>query len=214
MNQFKEEVLSTLKQYPSLTLMKNGEVKGTLDITNKSGVILESFSLKIKFPYDYPKKLPIVSETSDILPRNKDAHVYSNGQFCLTSPLKEYLICKNGITLSVFMSEILIPFLSAQLAILCGYIKEFPQGEYGHGSDGIYESYVEYFEVNDPAIIISALQMVKNKNIRNMACFCNSGKKLKTCHLNQIMLLKSYDKASLNSDIASLTAFKNKIQII
>lgn len=131
------------------------------------------------------------------IPRHPDRHVYEDGSFCLVSPLKEYLICKKGISMSTFLTEILDPFLACQVAISAGWRTGFPQGEFGHNSEGIYQSFAEHFRVNDPNQIINAILLVLTKNNRNMDCFCNSGKKLKYCHFNEVILLNGMSKQNL-----------------
>lgn len=198
----KKDILTVLENYPLLKWEKNGHIVGEIEIKNTTGTVLESFTLDIIIPGDFPNsRLPVVTELSNKLPRNKDAHIYTDGTFCLVTPLQEYLICRKGITFKIFMETILTPFLAAQLAIQCGYLQSFPQGEYSHGNTGILESYRDFFGIEDAILLIEGLNMSVVKNNRNLRCFCNSGKKLKNCHLIQIELLNRYNTKYLFNDI-------------
>ena len=206
-----DDVSEGVKYYPKLKIYKTeGIVKGGFDIINpNTKKVLETYELQISFPSDYPQsKLPIVKELGKKVPRTKDRHISKNGIFCLTTPLKEFLICRNGISFKKFLDEILLPFLATQLALSSGWLNEFPQGEYGHDHVGIYETYTEYFDTENIETIISGIKMAMARNQRNRLCYCGSGKKLKKCHIRQITLLSKMGKVQLQKDLDSLLYFK------
>lgn len=213
------DVQEAVKVYDKLKINKDaGTVSGEFEIVNpETDQVLESFNLEISFPKKYPyQQLPSVKELSHKIPRNPDRHIYDNGTLCLTTPIREFLICKKGITLIQFFEEILRPYLATQMAISMGWLKEFPQGEYSHGFEGIYESYSEFFKIEDADKIIEGLKMVFTKNQRNKPCFCGSEKKLKKCHINEISTLKGMSKNQIAVDLKSLVSKsnnnKNKLQ--
>ncbi len=198
------DVQEALKIYDKLTVNREkGTVSGGFDIINPyTNEVLDTFTLLITFPKEYPNQcLPIVKEVSHKIPRTPDRHVYSDGRLCITTPIKEFLICKAGITLIQFLEDILRPFLATQMAISIGWLNSFPQGEYSHGFEGIYQSYSEFFNLKDVDKIVVGLQMALNRNQRNKHCFCGSGKKLKKCHINQISTLHGMSKSQIESDL-------------
>lgn len=202
-----DDINEALKCFPKLKKSTNPlRVYGEFDIANPSnGIVLESYDIEVTFPNGYPHfQLPIVKENSRKITRNPDSHVYSNGEFCLTTPLNEYLICKDGISLKSFLTDIVRPFIAAQLAISMGYIDKFPQGEFRHGKDGIIDSYKDYFEVSNKEELIQALKIVLTKNQRNKKCYCQSGKKLKNCHLHKIKNISFLPRSLFEKDLEML----------
>jgi len=87
------------------------------------------------------------------------------------------------------------------MAISLGWLDKFPQGEYSHGDNGIYESYCDFFEINNKEKIITGIKMALNKNQRNTYCFCGSKEKLKNCHLQKVINLKALGKDKLSKDL-------------
>ena len=201
---FKEEIKNTLITYPKLKFNKTKfRVTGDFDIINdNTGAIIETYGLKIELPVSFTKLiLPRVTEITNKIPRHPDRHVYENGIFCLGTPLSEYLICREGISFRKFLEEILRPFLATQLAITRKWLTTFPQGEYGHGADGIYESYCDFFETKNRNRIITGIKIAMGKNQSNKSCFCDSGKKLKNCHRAQIETLRTFGRKQLSIDL-------------
>ena len=207
------DLQEALKKYDKLKINKeNGTVTGKYEIINpNSNLVLDSFSLIFTFPHNYPNLcLPIVKELERKIPRIADRHVYPDGKLCLTTPINEFLICKKGISFLEFLDDIVGPYLAAQMAISMGWLDGFPQGEYEHGYEGIFQSYSEFFEITDLSIIISGIHMSLKKNQANSQCFCNSGKKLKDCHIKQYRILRWMPKNQLLREIEYLE-LKNMI---
>ena len=201
------DIKEALKKYSKLKLIKKQNiVKGDIDIINpKTKRILDSYSLIISFPNEYPfTKLPIVKEIDGKIPRSPDRHIYEDGGFCLTAPIQELLICKQGINFTKFLDKIVVPFLASQLAISLGWLTEFPQGEFSHGDKGIYESYCDFFKISDVEKIIAGIKISMQRNQRNSICFCGSKNKLKKCHLQKVMDLRGLGKSKLLSDLKTM----------
>lgn len=201
--------------YPSLKQIEPWLIEGDFEIHNpRTQEVLETFRIKILFPPEYPNsKLPLVQEIGNKVPRIKDRHVYPDGTFCLTTPLNEFVICRKGITFLRFLNEILRPFLATQIAISEGWLNEFPQGEYSHGEKGILESYIDFLDLSNIRLLISGLEMSLTKIERNCRCFCQSGLKLKRCHLQQINILRNMGKKRVTSDLNALKTLASKNRI-
>lgn len=203
MSRLVDDIRSALKSYPGLQIDKaSNAVKGGFNIRNtQTNEVLETYELEITFPQNYPgRRLPIVRECSNKIPRNRDRHIFEDGRLCLSTALGELLICRRGITFEIFLNEILYPFLATQFAMSCGWLNEFPQGEYGHGARGIYESYAEFLGIGGEDAIVLAIRMAMMRNQRNKKCFCGSGRKLKDCHRQSHEILKKIGKDQLEQD--------------
>lgn len=175
-----------IKKYPSLQFeMQEGVpiVKGTfIAHDKKSKTEIESYDIFIGFPKKYPFVFPWVIESSKKIPRELDRHVNSDGTLCIGNWQDEFSVCKNGITFTYFLDEILNTHLCRE------YVKEktnkYPTGERSHGIEGIWEGYYEVLRTTDKGKVLSELDLILNhKSIgRNTLCYCNSGKKYKACH--------------------------------
>ena len=209
------DIENALCSYPKLKFdKKNFKVLGSIEIINpNTNEALENYQLEIIFPKGYPNnQLPIVKEVTEKIPRTDSRHVYSDGRFCLTTALQEFLICRKGINFTRFLSEIVYPFLATQLAISCGWLDKFPQGEYSHGYEGIYETYSDFLNLNDLELICKGIEMSFQKNHRNSLCFCGSTKKLKKCHLRHISILKNISTSQLKNDLQAIVQ-KKKLKL-
>ncbi|MCC7515213.1 MAG: SEC-C domain-containing protein [Bacteroidia bacterium] len=175
-----------IRKYPSLQFeMQKGLpiVKGTfIAHDKKSKTEIESYEVLIGFPQKYPYVFPLVIETSKKIPRELDRHVKSDGTLCLGNWQDELSVCKNGITFTYFLDEVLNTHLCRE------YVKEktnkYPTGERSHGMEGIWEGYYEILQTTDKEKVLTELGLILNhKSIgRNAPCYCNSGKKYKACH--------------------------------
>ncbi|AEE54547.1 SEC-C metal-binding domain-containing protein [Haliscomenobacter hydrossis] len=201
-----KEIVRLLKEYRGLTFdARKRQLKGKVDIINKNNPelgALDSFSLLIKLSDQSNLHFPKVYETAGTIPREGDRHINSDGSMCLAVPPEEARICRRGITLLKFFEEVLIPFLAVQSAINKKLITSFPQGEYGHGDEGVLEFYQQLFRTQNMATIVKGINtLVKKQLSRNEPCFCGSNQKAKNCHNQAYIFLKSYPPALLLSDL-------------
>lgn len=183
--EFTRQIETFIMEYPNFQKVTESGcsyLKGILDIPDDEGNIAGCFSIEIfptkGFPYAFPK----LYEVGGDIPCEADWHKYPDNSCCLTVSAKEKLICKNGISLLQFVSDIVIPYFANQLyRIQTGkYLQE-----YSHGEVGIWEFYKELFQSDDYSIWKRCLEGAFGKaNFeRNGKCYCNSGKKYKKCHL-------------------------------
>ena len=180
-----KDVEDGLKDYPSLHLTyKDGKpvVEGTFT-ARKKNVEVENYDVIIGFPPKYPNVLPWVIETSQkILPRNATRHIFVNDTLCFGNHQDVLRVCRNGITFSWFLDNILNSHFCRE------YVREitgnYPTGERGHGNEGTWEGYYEIFNTSDKASILEELDLMLSHTLysKNKQCFCNSGKKYKRCH--------------------------------
>ncbi len=91
-------------------------------------------------------------------------------------------VCKNGITFTYFLDEILNTHLCRE------YVREktkkYPTGERSHDMEGIWEGYYDILQTTDKKEVLDELDLILNHKTlgRNTPCFCNGGKKYKACH--------------------------------
>lgn len=182
----KKDIERALRKYPSFKIEGSGAssfLTGTFTCANKeNGILIEAYDLIIGFPEGYPYCFPIVEEISKKIPRELDRHVKGDGTLCFANPYDEYSACRNGITLTWFLEEIVNAHLCRE------YVREkkgsYPTGERSHGNEGIWETYYEIFETRDKGKILIHLNLIFNHRSlgRNSPCYCGGDKKYKACH--------------------------------
>jgi len=183
---FKKDIEQALKKYTSLQFYEvegTPVIKGDFTATNKIEKIeIDTYEVLICFPKNYPNAFPHVVETSKKIPRNPSRHVRLNNTLCFGNWQDELGVCKNGITLTFFLDEILNTHLCRE------YVKEktgeYPTGERSHDNEGIWEGYYDIFNTTDKVAVMGELELILNHKPlgRNAPCYCDSGKRYKICH--------------------------------
>lgn len=193
LGEIKKDVLKGLEKYPALQLK---EVKGSLLVEgsfvstglgrDNEEIELETYDVKIGFLSDYPYSLPWVIETSEKIPRNDtNRHVNKDGTLCFGNFQDTAKVCKNGISFSFFLSNILNAHLVREFVRERNKDQKYPDGERSHGIEGHWEGYYDIFKTKDKGVILAELESIlfgKSKQGRNKPCSCNSGEKFKKCH--------------------------------
>lgn len=204
---FNSQLEEACNKYPNLRIKKNGEklfLKGTIDIPNNMGEIEHSFLIEIHYKEGFPKIFPNLFEVGGDIPPLADWHKYENHRCCITVLPLEIIYCKNGITVSRFIAEYVIPYLANQCyRKLSGEYKN----EFSHGIDGLIECYSEIFQTSDKRKWVEYIGYAfgyKALPIKGYEkCICGSGKKFKKCHgaiFNNLQLIgKSLVMEHLNA---------------
>lgn len=182
---FNKELPNAIKSYPSFSIKENNGkayLKGILDIPNEAGDVLGSFLVEIHSHEKFPYRFPIVYETGgEILP-HADWHKYGDNSCCLTVEPDEIILCKNGMTITSFIREIVTPYFANQLYRKAEgrYFNEYP-----HGVQGFRVFYANLFKSEDVSFWLDCLKYAfkEKKGGRNDKCYCKSGLKYKNCHL-------------------------------
>lgn len=172
-----------LSSFPGFT---KSEENGSAIISGTASIEADGnnyqFEIKICSSEKYPFRFPRVFELSNKIKKIPDWHINSDNSFCLTVEPIEAIACKDGISLSVFYSKWIIPYLSnQQYRINEG---KYANGEYSHSIEGIFEYYSELLKTKDIIKIVEYLRFVfNNKKIeRTSLCYCGSGSKFRHCH--------------------------------
>lgn len=187
MNNVIKDIDSALVSYSDLRrVTEDGfiRVKGEIPLIHPEKGELDRYEVLIKFPRNYPKCFPKVIETSKKIPRKDFRHVNLDNTLCLAVEPEEQAIAKNGISFKFFLDKVLVPHLARET-----YREskgKYPDGEYAHGYDGIWEYYKSILDKNDKQSIIDELEQIVSSKWpkRNDQCTCGSGKKFKKCHQN------------------------------
>lgn len=205
--QFTEEATEAICNFPDFHLRSREDalpfLEGTINLLDKNSVAYDAYAIRIECAPDYPKSFPFVYETQGRLPHNIDWHLYNDGHFCISTPIEEYIHCAQGITLTSFIQNQVVPYLHNQsFREKEGYFLH----ERSHGLQGILESLYDLLQTRDANKMYSLLIYIyKNETpSRTSKCFCGSCKKYRYCHREAYQSIKSMGQDRLYSIILSL----------
>lgn len=195
MNKVIRDIDRAFLSYPLLERIdKNGfiYVVGEIQLIHPVKGEFDRYNVSIFFPFTYPSCFPKVKETGSKIPKIASRHINYDGSLCLAVEPEEKIITKNGIQFEYFLDKILVPHLARETfrEISGGY----PEGEYAHGNEGIWEYYESILATKDRKSIVMELEMIVSSKWqgRNESCFCGSSQKFKKCHLKRWnIILKS-----------------------
>lgn len=189
---FEKEVTTIHDYFPNLTYSvgenRHPCVIGTIDLKDEEGCLIDTYRIKIKPTVNYPHEFPYVYELDGRIPNNIDWHVYKDGHCCLKALPEEILICSQGISLSSFIANEVLPyFFNQKHRELYGYFLQ----ERAHGQTGNLEFLYEIFQTTDKSVIRRCMLFIAQRQEPNRVsmCFCGSGKKYRKCHRDTYKLL-------------------------
>ncbi len=179
---------------------KNGVpcISGIIRLVSKSGLFIDSYTIKIVPPKEYPLRFPWVYEIDGRIPKNIDWHVYpDDGHWCMISIPEEILICKKGINLCSFIENQVQPYLFNQKHREMNgfFLKERP-----HGNRGNIQFFIEAFNTTDLTAIIKGLVFIKQRKEPNRVnlCFCGADRKYRKCHREAYRRLSAFTDQELD----------------
>ncbi len=205
-----EQIKSELgSEYPALHLSSEGDivfVRGSYPVTFE-GETLDSYSVEIEFPRDYPESLPLVRETGGRIPHVADYHMYRNGVACLFVPDERWWLLPPGSTFRDFLNGPVYNYFLSQALVSLG--QPWPFGQRKHGAEGICEFYSGLLGTSDQAIITQYVECLSRKEVKgHWPCPCGSGKKIRQCHMQQILEIRL--KIPIHVAETSLRYLKNQ----
>lgn len=179
------------KNYPDLNVFSDDDViqlRGGFPVIHE-GIELDRFQIQIIIPPDFPRSIAIVKELEGRVPsKNPDWHAYASGTLCVIVP-EEWLINAQSDSLIAFLDGPLRNYFIAHALAEAG-IKR-PMGERSHGVQGLWEAYGEMVGTTEPLTIQRYLKCLSIAQARgHLDCPCGSGKRLRKCHMPDIMKLK------------------------
>lgn len=174
--------------YPHLHFYSHADrvvVRGTFPILD-SGNELDRYSVDIVLPADYPKSIPIVREVGGRIPHSADFHIIAKtGEACLFVPDERWRVYPPGASFLDFLNGPVRNFFLGQTVFRA--TGEWPFGQRPHGPDGIREFYADLLGTKDAAVLLSYVEYLSRPTLKgHWPCPCQSGKRLRDCHRDQI----------------------------
>lgn len=166
---------------PGLCLRGNFHFKVSL---TEGQEIEDNYSLEIIIPKGFPFALPEVKEIDGrITHETSNGHLFSDGRFCLGSPLRLLKLLHANPTLVGFADKCIVPYLCA-VSYKASHGGDFIFGELAHGTPGIIEDYTEMLGLANPEQVIKALELLgMRKRVGNKKdCPCGCGRRLGGCN--------------------------------
>jgi len=176
-------------------------LNGNIDILDTKGNYLDTFNVAIAIPDNYPYGIPKLKLISHESIWNDERHISNEGICCVEIDHILTFASKKGITLLEFLRNWVYPFLMNQ--IYFNHAKQFANGEYPHGFEGIQKFYAVKLGLTDIHIIVLILKSIINNLVpgNNDPCICGSEKKFKHCHKFSVKYLKDLGRESASKDL-------------
>ncbi len=188
---FEQEKRAVQAEYPDLRFRLAGNlvvVDGDFPLVVE-GKVRDRYSIEISLARDHPKSLPIVRETAGRIPRTADRHMNGDGTACVLLPDERWKSWPVGAPLVDFLNGPLRNYFICQSLVEGG--DPWPMEELGHGPDGIRTSYAELLGTDDISVIRNYVACLAAKQAKgHWPCPCGSGKRLRNCHLKQVVELR------------------------
>jgi len=204
-SQFERDFKNAKILFPKLVYTYNTEhgmwcITGQLDICDVKGVYWDTFDIILVVPKSYPYCIPLLMETSKLIPREIDWHISPEGFCCMDVEHNLIAMSKRGINLANFIKDKVYSFFANQLYKL--ETQHYAGAEYEHHVAGVLQYYREKHNISKAETVLIFLDNVLSKTGigRNEPCPCGSGHKIKNCHLEAIDTMKLLGDQKLKRD--------------
>lgn len=181
---------------PKLNATQNGSdfiIEGQYVIVENAGSArpagpITTFDIKIVTGNRYPVHEPKVFEIGGRIPRSPDRHINDDGDCCLTV-WEEWLAISDDTRFAAFLNGPLREFFLAQYWF--EKTGKWPFGERSHGEKGLVEAFADVLKIqNKKQNVIYYLRLLSQEWPKgHWLCPCGSGKRLRYCHRDDLMLL-------------------------
>ena len=153
--------------------------------SEQHGQITDEYDLTIAVPRNFPKSLPVVTETAGKIPRIDGFHVNSDDTLCLGSPLRLLLSISKAPRLLGFAEKCLIPHLFA-ISHKLQHGGPVPFGELKHGLPGILDDFMDLLKLRERQQAFRAIQIpgMKKRRANKLPCPCGCSRRLGKCPFN------------------------------
>lgn len=202
---FEEDKIATLEANSGLRY--DGKVNdfyrfsGNFFLKDAEGGLIESFGINLLLPKTYPNAFPIVFSNDDKIQKSDDFHINKEGAICVEHPYVANKLISGGLRLYDFIDYYLPKYFSWVLLKQSGLTSGLE--EWGHFDTGTIQVYETLLNITDRKAIKKFLENYLSvaKIGRNDMCYCGSDKKLKHCHYEAALFLKSTPKNTIAKDI-------------
>jgi hypothetical protein len=204
-----------LKQYGKDGIIIEGEYRFAASLPDHP-TIQEVLFIKAEFPGSYPRDIPKVYETRQVITRDSDFHTYEDGSFCLGSELRIKAQIADHPRIPDFWERIVDHFLyGIRHKQLYGSV---PFGELAHGEDGLIDDYQSFFQIEGKKAVLGVLNALgKRKRVANkQPCPCNCGRRLGKCDFRiklapwRILAKRRWFRTHLKNSFTALPPAKSK----
>lgn len=216
MSRFEKDFKIAQEFFPKLSFRTSKkspvwQIEGIIEIQDTSHAYWGSFDVLIKVPKSYPFCVPIVCEKSLHIKRHPDWHISDDGECCIDIGNRLKIEAKKGINILSFIRYKVYSYFANQLYKM--HQEEYANGEYKHYTEGILQYYLEDLNFSSIDEIINVLNHLESKKPldRNRFCPCGANKKIKKCHLQQIIKINSTGMNTIKNDKLLLEEFRNNI---
>jgi len=201
-----------LRVYPKMSISPSQDsclvLSGMFDFSAHSEnkpKIVDSYSLCIRVPLNFPETVPEVIETEGKIPRDGKHHVNPNNTLCLGTPLRLQWKLLGNKSLVGFANNCIIPYLYAISHKLI-YGGEFIFGELAHGNKGIIVDYLDLFSLKEIIQVKQTLKLLgmKKRIANKKLCPCGCGRRFGICPF--------HNKVNKFREMASRSWFKARLE--
>lgn len=203
---FEEDRIATLNAHRGLRYIGKDDnffkFCGNFYLTDSEGGLIESFEIAIIVGKNYPNTFPNVILLDDKIERSDDYHISKEGVICFEHTYVTNVLAKSGLRLYDFVNYFFPKYFSWALVKKNGNAQDLQ--EWNHKDDGTKQLYETILETTDrDAIRLFLKNYCGMKKIRrNDRCYCGENKKLKHCHYDVALFLKSTSKGQIFKDIS------------
>lgn len=126
----------------------------------------------------------------------------------METPFRVQKIFSECETMLSFIDKLVAPYLFSYSYYVIN--EKLPFGEHKHGAEGILEDYKKEFGVTEDLEVIRLLQILAEDKFRgHHPCPCGSSKKLRNCHGQNILSLKTI-RYNFLSDLGMMLVWLKK----
>ena len=156
-------------------------------IANPAGPISE-FEIEMVVSERFAKREPKVFEVGGRIPRIADRHVNDDGDCCITV-WENWLVCAGDHSFAAFLNGPVNEFFLGQYSFET--TGKWPFGERPHGPKGLEEAYADALGItHKKKDLIYHLRLLSQDWPKgHWRCPCSSGKILRHCHRDEMMVL-------------------------
>ena len=202
---FEEDKIATLNAHSGLRYSGKHQgchrFCGNFYLTNYQNELIESFEIGILIGENYPNTFPTVLLLDDKIRKSDDYHISKDGTICLEHTYIANALASGGLRLYDFGNYYLPKYFSWALVKKYGNAGQLQ--EWAHRDNGtkqIYETLLGTTDENKIRLFLENYSKIP-KIGRNDKCYCGSGSKLKKCHSDAALFLKSTPKKDIIKDI-------------